>query len=123
VSGAASATLVAPEEPAVTDLPIRQPRHDAEASEPISATERVKPATDKPEPRFEAARQRLAREYELRARAEAARQARRTAATDTDTDSESDGVAESTPPKKGFSFNQTSRRPSGGEPKEEGSDG
>jgi hypothetical protein len=111
VSGAASAVLAAPEELAVRDLPVRPPRRDNEPSAPISATERVKPATDKPEPRFEAARQRLAREYKLRARAEAARQARETGA------GEADRTPPPAPPKKGFSFNQTSRPLSAGKPK------
>jgi hypothetical protein len=116
VSGTASAVLAAPRERVVTDLPSRPPRGDDEPVEKISATDRVKPATDKVEPRFEAARQRLAREQELRARAEAARRSRESGDDATAADE-----AQAIPPKKGFSFNQTTRRPSGDE--RNGSDG
>ena len=118
MSGRASAVLAAPWELDVTDLPARPPSK-GERTEPVPATDRVKPATNKPEPRFEAARQRLAREYKLRARAEAARLAREAEEAATAADTGSDD--EPTPPRKGFSFNQTTRRPTGGE--RNGSDG
>jgi hypothetical protein len=113
VSGTASAVLTAPPERLMSDLPSRPPRRGDEPAEQVAATDRVKPATDKPEPRFEAARQRLAREEELRARAEAARLAREAGPAERDDEAAADEEPQA--PRKGFSFNQTTRRPSGAE--------
>jgi hypothetical protein len=48
-----------------TDLPSRPPRDPDEAQSIIDPTERVKSAHDKPDPRFEAARQKAEREAEV----------------------------------------------------------
>jgi hypothetical protein len=88
------------------DLPQR-PKPDPDAPvKKVAATDRVKAKTEKVDPRFEAARQRIAREEERRARAAAARKARQAEAERKDED-EDEAPAE---PKKGFSFNQTSKK-------------
>jgi hypothetical protein len=102
------------------DLPSRPPRDPDAPVTKVSATDRVKAKTDKLDPRFEAARTRLAREEERRAKAEAARQAKAANAADTGEKAEpaatengsghDDDASEPTPPKKGFSFNQTNKK-------------
>jgi large subunit ribosomal protein L4 len=98
----AKATPAAAETPAAeakADLPSRPPADPAQKSEPVEATERVKSAADKPDPRFEAARQKLAKEDALRAKAaKAAAEAGSDAA-----DPEGDAPASS----GGFSFSNT----------------
>ena len=95
-----------------SDLPSRPPRKAGKRAQ-VPATERVKSKTDKVDPRFEAARKRVAREEERRARAEAARREREAAgepAAEADDDTDS--------PSTGFSFNQTTQRPGDGEQEE-----
>jgi large subunit ribosomal protein L4 len=55
-----------------SDLPNRPPADPSKKSAPIDATDRVKPVTEKTDPRFEAARQKAAKEDALRAKANAA---------------------------------------------------
>lgn len=81
-----------------SDLPNRPPADPAKKSAPIEATDRVKPVTDKPDPRFEAARQKAAKEEAHRARADAAKSGEPTPETD-DTEPESKSG--------GFSFSNT----------------
>lgn len=128
MSAAPSITLL-PREALVMakDLP-RRPERDPDAPvTKVSATDRVKAKTDKLDPRFEAARQRIAREEERRARAEAARRARRgqeptDEAAGDDPDAEHD-VDTPEQPRKGFSFNQTAERPGADEPNSRRNDG
>jgi len=92
-----------------SDLPNRPPSDPAKKSAPIEATDRVKPVTDKPDPRFEAARQKAAKEDALRARVARSGDA----AADTDgasaDESSADGASadESTETPGGFSFSNT----------------
>jgi hypothetical protein len=131
VSGVASVLVRSVEVPMMpSDLPSRPPRGDDEPVEKIADTDRVKAKGDKVEPRFEALRKRVDREGARRAKADATRKAR-DAGADADQDEDSttpeataDAGGETTepePPKTGFSWNQTTRRPSGGE--RNGSDG
>ena len=55
-----------------SDLPNRPPADPSKKSAPVDATDRVKPVTEKTDPRFEAARQKAAKEDALRAKATAA---------------------------------------------------
>ena len=111
-----------------SDLPNRPPRDDDEPVERYADTDRVKAKGDKAEPRFEALRKRVDREGARRAKADATRQAR-DAGTKQDEDSTTpeatadagEETTEPEPPSTGFSWNQTTRRPSGGE--RNGSDG
>jgi hypothetical protein len=84
-----------------SDLPNRPPADPAKKSAPIEATDRVKPVTDKPDPRFEAARQKAAKEDALRARA--------AKSGDASADEGSDEDATEAPAEKagGFSFSNT----------------
>ena len=77
------------------------PADPAKKSAPIEATDRVKPVTDKPDPRFEAARQKAAKEDALRARA--------AKSGDASADEASDEDATEAPAEKsgGFSFSNT----------------
>jgi hypothetical protein len=103
------------------DLPNRPKRDPNAPVTKISDTDRVKAKTDKLDPRFEAARLKILREEERRAKAEAAREAKRqgkepAAGPGPDKGDGSDDDTPPTPPKQGFSFNnQTAPRPSGGE--------
>jgi large subunit ribosomal protein L4 len=81
-----------------SDLPNRPPADPSKKSAPIDATDRVKPVTEKTDPRFEAARQKAAKEDALRAKATAA-QAGEAPAEET----EDDKPAKS----GGFSFSNT----------------
>ena len=84
-----------------SDLPNR-PKNTGEASKPVDPSERVKPAGEKTDPRFEAARVKSEKEAEVRA-AQGGRHRRpdgRRAADDADD-------ADGTSPSGGFSFNQT----------------
>lgn len=54
-----------------SDLPNRPPADPSKKRDQIKATDRVKSAADKPDPRFEAARQKAANQDALRAKAEA----------------------------------------------------
>ncbi len=83
-----------------TDLPSRPPRDPDEQQSIVDPTERVKSAHDKPDPRFEAARQKAAREAE----AYAARGEHADATDDTDTPPE---PVEPETTKGSFSFNMT----------------
>jgi hypothetical protein len=90
------------------DLPQR-PKPDPDTPvKKVAATDRVKAKTDKVDPRFEAARQRIAREEERRARAAAARRAKQ-AEAEVDQPAGDDDDAQDEP-KKGFSFNQTNKK-------------
>jgi len=87
-----------------TDLPNR-PKSTGEASKPVDPSERVKPAGEKTDPRFEAARLKAEKEAEVRA-------AREQAASEPDADEATDDTAdeagdESPAPPGAFSFNQT----------------
>jgi hypothetical protein len=86
-----------------TDLPNR-PKHDPDAEQTIiDPMDRVKSAQDKPDPRFEAARQKAEREAKVYAdRAEKADDD----ADAEDTDEEAEVVDESAE-KRTFSFNMT----------------
>jgi large subunit ribosomal protein L4 len=89
-----------------SDLPNRPPTDPSDRSAPVDPTDRVKSAANKPDPRFEAARQKAANKEALRAKADAAR-------TDEDGDEAGDesADAEAAPAAEsasgGFSFNQT----------------
>jgi hypothetical protein len=93
------------------DLPQRpKPDPDAPVTK-VAATDRVKAKTDKLDPRFEAARQRIAREEERRARAAAARRAKQAEAEHHGDEAADAGDDDSSDePKKGFSFNQTNKK-------------
>ena len=91
-----------------TDLPNR-PKNTSEATKPVDPSERVKPAGDKADPRFEAARLKSEKEAEIRrppaggCRGEATDDAE---ASDGADDTEAGDDAK---PSGGFSFNQTVR--------------
>jgi large subunit ribosomal protein L4 len=99
---AAAPTDSTPETPEdddmASDLPNRPPADPSKKSAPVDATDRVKPVTEKADPRFEAARQKAAKEDALRAKATAA-QAGEAPAEET----EDDKPAKS----GGFSFSNT----------------
>jgi hypothetical protein len=89
------------------DLPQR-PKPDPDTPvRKVAATDRVKAKTDKVDPRFEAARQRIAREEERRERAAVVRRAKQ-AEADHDEDAGDDEAQDE--PKQGFSFNQTNKK-------------
>jgi large subunit ribosomal protein L4 len=81
-----------------SDLPNRPPADPSKKAAPIDATDRVKPVTEKADPRFEAARQKAAKEDALRAKANAAQ-----AGEATEEETEDDKPAKS----GGFSFSNT----------------
>ena len=82
-----------------TDLPNRPP-NTGEVVKPVDPSERVKPAGEKTDPRFEAARVKSEKEAEVRAAKEAA--------TDTPDDASADDAdSAEAKPSGGFSFNQT----------------
>ena len=81
----------------MSDLPNR-PKNTSEAAKPVDPAERVKPASEKANPRFEAARAKAEKEAELRAKAQGAGDA----AEATETEGESSSA--------GFSFNTTVER-------------
>jgi hypothetical protein len=92
-----------------SDLPNRPKPDKSKASKPIEPTERVKSAADKVDPRFEAARQKVATQEARRAKAAKAK------AGDTSADDDAEVADEveqpPTPAKKTpFSFNQTTRK-------------
>ena len=91
-----------------SDLPNRPKPDPSKASKPVEATERVKSAADKPDPRFEAARQKIEKEERLRAKAaKASAKAAGEAIDDADDEVEEPELpAKKTP----FSFNQTTRK-------------
>jgi large subunit ribosomal protein L4 len=85
-----------------TDLPNR-PKNTTEAAKPVDPSERVKPAGEKTDPRFEAARLKSEKEAEVRAaREQAASEPEAVEATDDADEAESK-------PAGGFSFNQTTQ--------------
>jgi hypothetical protein len=88
------------------DLPNRPKPDPSKASKPIAATDRVKSAADKPDPRFEAARQKAAKEDRLRAKVA---KAHAPAAADATEEDEEEVIEEPTK-KPGFSFNQTTKK-------------
>jgi large subunit ribosomal protein L4 len=93
-----------------SDLPSR-PKNTGEATKPVDPADRVKPAGDKADPRFEAARLKAEKEAEIRARQSARSEASDDAepeATET-TDAEVDADESETKPAGGFSFNQTTQ--------------
>jgi len=95
-----------PEADDMGDLPNRPAADPSKKTAPIEATDRVKSAADKPDPRFEAARQKAAKEDALRAKAADIAESR--AADEAAAD---DGeAADDESPKKagsGFSFSNT----------------
>jgi len=84
-----------------SDLPNRPPADPTKKTAPVEATDRVKPVTEKTDPRFEAARQKAAKEDALRAKANAAQ------AGDADADADAEAPAAEEKPKSGFSFSNT----------------
>jgi hypothetical protein len=94
------------------DLPSRPKRERTTPPKKIAATDRVRSKADKADPRFEAARQRVAREEERRARAQAARRARAANPEEAPAEPPADTKPSKPAPakKKGFSFNQTAQR-------------
>jgi hypothetical protein len=80
----------------MSDLPNR-PKNTGEATKPVDPAERVKPAGDKANPRFEAARVKAEKEAELRAKTQGI-EVPAEAAPDTPGDE---------PAPAGFSFNTT----------------
>jgi hypothetical protein len=112
MTGARSTTLSRREAVVMAkDLPNRPKSEGSAPAKKVSATDRVKSKADKLDPRFEAARQRIVREDERRARAEAARQAKLAAQTETPAEpangTREPAGDEAAGPKKGFSFSQT----------------
>jgi hypothetical protein len=89
-----------------SDLPNR-PKNEGEAVKPVAAGDRVKPAGEKTDPRFEAARLKSEKEAEVRAAKE---QAAQTAPDATDEVDEVDEAADTdeseAKPAGGFSFNR-----------------
>jgi large subunit ribosomal protein L4 len=89
----------------MTDLPNR-PKNTGEASKPVDPSERVKPAGEKTDPRFEAARVKAEKEAEVRA-------AREQAANEPEADEPADEAAVTeggeSSTSGGFSFNQTAQ--------------
>jgi hypothetical protein len=86
-----------------TDLPSRPPHDPNEQQTIIDPKDRVKSAADKPDPRFEAARQKAAREEKVRAE----REAKANADAETETDADDDVAAAENALKGSFSFNMT----------------
>jgi hypothetical protein len=86
-----------------TDLPSRPPHDPNEQQSIIDPKDRVKSAADKPDPRFEAARQKAAREEKVRA--ERAEKARAEADEEIEADDDEAGSAPALP--GSFSFNMT----------------
>jgi large subunit ribosomal protein L4 len=83
-------------DPDMSDLPNR-PKNTGEATKPVDPAERVKPAGDKANPRFEAARVKAEKEAGLRAKTQGA-----------ETTDEADAEAPADEPApSGFSFNTT----------------
>jgi large subunit ribosomal protein L4 len=90
----------------MNDLPNRPPKDPSKKKSTIKATDRVKSSADKPDPRFEAARQKSAKEDALRSKAEKAQESK----ADAEAHSHDDEAAEATaaPEKAGsFSFSNT----------------
>ena len=83
-------------DPDMSDLPNR-PKNTGEATKPVDPAERVKPAGDKANPRFEAARVKAEKEAELRAK---------TQSTETADEAETEAPGDEPTP-SGFSFNTT----------------
>ncbi|HVN50475.1 MAG TPA: 50S ribosomal protein L4 [Acidimicrobiales bacterium] len=88
-----------------SDLPNR-PKNTGEVAKPVDPAERVKPAGEKTDPRFEAARIKAEKEAEVRAAREQAASAPAEEPDEAATDEAADG-AEPAKPSGGFSFNQT----------------
>jgi large subunit ribosomal protein L4 len=87
-----------------SDLPNR-PKNTGEAAKPVDPSERVKPAGEKTDPRFEAARLKAEKEAEVRAaREEAANNPADESEAESDDDASDEAPAK---PSGGFSFNQT----------------
>ena len=84
-----------------SDLPNR-PKTTGETSKPVDPSERVKPAGEKTDPRFEAARIKSEKEAEVRAAKEAATDAPAADAADDGDDAPAEDKSSG-----GFSFNQT----------------
>ena len=87
-----------------SDLPNR-PKNTGEAAKPVDPSERVKPAGEKTDPRFEAARLKAEKEAEVRAAREEAANA--PAEDDASDEAEASAPPEPAKPSGGFSFNQT----------------
>ena len=98
------------------DLPNRPKPDPAKTSKKIAATDRVKSGANKVNPRFEALKNKAAKEEALRARAKAKAEAAKVAAAEqaegaTEADaSEQAADTETKPSKSGFSFNQFSSK-------------
>jgi large subunit ribosomal protein L4 len=86
-----------------SDLPNR-PKNTGEVAKPVDPSERVKPAGEKTDPRFEAARLKAEKEAEVRAAREEAANAPADEAEDETSDETTEAPAK---PSGGFSFNQT----------------
>jgi large subunit ribosomal protein L4 len=91
-----------------SDLPSR-PKNTGKAEKPVDPSERVKPAGEKLDPRFEAARIKADKEAELRAKQQAAAADSSDDAADEVADDDA-ADTEATQPAGGFSFNQTVER-------------
>jgi large subunit ribosomal protein L4 len=89
-----------------SDLPNRPPADQSKKHAPIKDTDRVKSAADKPDPRFEAARQKAAKEDALRAKAESAK-AESEAQADAEAEAAPKAEDEAPKPKGSFSFSNT----------------
>ncbi len=87
-----------------SDLPNR-PKSSGEAAKPVDPSERVKPAGEKTDPRFEAARLKSEKEAEVRAAKEQADASR--ADQPDEVAAEAPDDAGESKPEGGFSFNQT----------------
>lgn len=87
------------------DLPNRPPADPNRKKSTIEATDRVKSAADKPDPRFEAARQKASKEDALRARAADAADAKAAA----DAPAEEEEAPPAVKKSGGFSFSNTDK--------------
>ena len=93
-----------------SDLPNRPKPDPSTKSKPISATDRVKSAADKLDPRFEAARQKAAKEDALRAKVAKANASADADATEDEATAPGSEAVEEPTKKPGFSFNQTTKK-------------
>ncbi len=95
-----------------SDLPNRPPADPSKKTEPIKATDRVKSAADKPDPRFEAARAKVANQEAMRAKAAKAADDDSSTEPAADAAEAADEASETADePKKsgGFSFSNTTQ--------------
>jgi len=90
-----------------SDLPNRPPADPSKKTEPIKPTDRVKSAADKPDPRFEAARAKVANQEAMRAKA--AKAADEDVAADDTASDDAEPAAEAPKKAGGFSFSNTTQ--------------